>query len=112
SAGCGFLQLPSEFSSNSFRLLKQLNNFSGALHGRTVQTAADFELALSVKRLERAKLLGHAFLVIGVRNTNVNFRYGFSRDNISASAATNDAHVYGEAALKFCERGDALDLPR
>lgn len=106
----GFAKLPSQVAGDGGGLGIELGDARGALHGRAVDSAGDFELALAVEGAQGAHFFFDAGSVFQAGDADVNLGGGFGGDYVGARAAADNAYIHSQTSLQIGVSGDFFDL--
>src|SRR5262249_23711910 len=92
--------------------VKEAYGAGRTLHGRPVQSASYFQLALLIEWTEAGELLFQLGLIRDAGHANVYLYPGFSGDHLAAGSAMDHTRIYGDAAEQVNEFCDLENLPR
>src|SRR5437763_7908846 len=110
SAGGRLAQFQTQFFRHCLRHLQQPDRVWCALHGRTINAAADFQPALRVKWTQPAKPLLQFRRIGQAGHADVHFYPGLGRHHITARASLYYAGIDGDAALEVHKFYDLQDM--
>jgi predicted component of type VI protein secretion system len=71
----------------------------GALHGRTIDSSADFDFAFAIEGTKAAHLLIDSGRIFHARDAYVDLRGRFGRNHVGARSAADDSDVDRQALL-------------
>ncbi len=106
----GFTESKSEFRGGLLRLPEKPSDGPAALHGRTIDAAADLQFAGAVQGTKVAEFAVHAPGVLAARDANVYVAFSFRGNDIDPRASPDDARVDGNAAPQIRESRDTQEL--
>src|SRR5215471_8355495 len=95
----GLAQLPSHFLCKFACGGEPGGHFRAALHGWTIDAAADLQLTTAIVRLQAAELFFNDRGVSHRLDAYIHFRFGFGCNYVAARAAANDAGIHRQSAF-------------
>src|SRR5208282_1244612 len=94
AAYCGFSEFPSQFARDGCSLRVQRGHSGSALHGRTVDSSGDFDLAFAVEGTQAAHLFVDPGRVFPARDAHIDLRRRFGGHHVGPRSAANDSDVH------------------
>ena len=107
----GFAQLPSQLAGYAAGLRVQSRYSGGALHRRTINTSADFDLAFAIEGTKTAHLLVDSGSIFHAGYTHVDLCRGFGRNHVGARSSADDSDIDRQALFQIGKARYFLDLP-
>src|SRR5271168_2929432 len=107
----GFAQLPSQLAGYVSGLCVERGYSGGALHGRAVNTSADFDLAFAIEGTKTAHFLVNSGSIFHAGYTHVDLCGGFGWNHVGARSSADDSDIDRQALFQIGEVGYFLDLP-
>src|SRR5580698_8106551 len=98
STDCGLFELPVHLFSDGAGLLVKRRHFRSPLHGRTIDSSADLQFALTIERLQGTESSIDASGVFDAGNAHVDHGTGFGGDYIRPRTTLHGSGVKRDAA--------------
>src|SRR5262249_14427453 len=99
-------------ASHRLRRAKEFDNTCRPLHGRAIETAADFDGAAPVEGLQCAELAFQPRDIAEFQDPDINLRGGLRGDHVAAPATRESTGIHRNSLLRLRKAGDAVDLTR
>src|SRR5579859_3914421 len=112
AADSGFLEFPVNVSGERRRFFIEGDDACVTFHGQAVDTAADFQLAMLVYRLESAEAAIDTGGLFGALDAHIDFDDGVGGDHVCARAAADHSGIDGQATLQVIPLPHFGDLVR